>query len=220
MVSGINAEDIDRDEQPLAYSANILYVPIKDRASTTRTEFPQYLPFWDEAFPDDPAEFEYHDPALRAAKDMPNLFRAGIKVRDITPKMGTIITGLDLKGLSDATKDELALLIAQRKVVVLRDQLAFLQTGPDHQQDFMTYFGKLNVQPASGSVIGNPAFHIVYRDDNEEIDVYLRRKTTTTGWHQDVSYERQPPGYVMLGILACPDVGGDTIFADTNEAYR
>lgn len=24
----------------------------------------------------------------------------------------------------------------------------------------------------------------------------------------------------MLGILACPDVGGDTVFADTEEAYR
>lgn len=220
MVLGINAEAIHRDEQPLVYSANIVYLPVNDRASKNRTEFPQYLPFWDEAFHDDPAEFEYHDPALRAAKDMPNLLQAGVKVRDITPRMGTVITGLNLTGLSDATKDELALFIAQRKVVVLRDQLAFLQAGPNHQQDFMTYFGKLNIQPASGSVKGNPAFHISYQDDKENIHAYLRRKTTTTGWHQDVSYERQPPGYVMLGTLACPDVGGDTIFADTSEAYR
>ena len=220
MVSGINAEDIDRGGQPPVYSANIVYVPVKDRASNTRTEFPHYLPFWDEAFYDDPTEFEYHDPALRAAKDMPNLLGAGVKVRDISPRMGTIITGLDLTGLSDATKDELALLVVQRKVVVLRDQLAFLQAGPNHQEDFMTYFGRLNIQPASGSVKGNPAFHVSYQDDKENIDEYLRRRTTTTGWHQDVSYERQPPGYVMLAILACPDVGGDTIFADTNEAYR
>lgn len=43
---------------------------------------------------------------------------------------------------------------------------------------------------------------------------------TTTIWHHDVSYERQPPGYIMLGILACPYVGGDTVVADTTVAYK
>ena len=49
---------------------------------------------------------------------------------------------------------------------------------------------------------------------------FFKHKLTSTLWHQDVSYERQPPGYIMLGILACPDVGGDTVFADTTEAYK
>lgn len=41
--------------------------------SDNRIEFPQYLPVWEETFRDDHTEIEYHDPALRAAKDMPNL---------------------------------------------------------------------------------------------------------------------------------------------------
>lgn len=49
--------------------------------------------------------------------------------------MATMITGLHLKGLSDATKDELALLTAQRKVSFLRDQLEFLQAGRDYRQE-------------------------------------------------------------------------------------
>jgi len=43
---------------------------------------------------------------------------------------------------------------------------------------------------------------------------------STVIWHHDVSYDRQPPGYIMLGILACPDVGGDTVVADTEMAYN
>jgi sulfonate dioxygenase len=35
-----------------------------------------------------------------------------------------------------------------------------------------------------------------------------------------VSYEIQPPGYVMLGLLQGPDVGGDTVFAATDMAYK
>ena len=83
------------------------------------------------------------------------------------------------------------------------------------------HFGKLNYQPVTGSVRDHPGFHIIHRDNNQdEMANFFKVKTTSTLWHQDVSYERQPPGYIMLGILACPDVGGDTVFADTAEAYK
>lgn len=135
--------------------------------------------------------------------------------------MGSILTGVKLKDLSAEAKDELALLIVERKILVLKDQSDFLRAGPRSQQDFMSYFGKLSNQPVSGSVKGYPAFHIIHRDGNEdEIAKFFEYKMTSTLWHHDVSYERQPPGYIMLGILACPDVGGDTVFADTVEAYN
>lgn len=39
-------------------------------------------------------------------------------------------------------------------------------------------------------------------------------------WHSDVTYEEQPPGTTILYALELPDVGGDTGFANTAEAYR
>ncbi len=129
--------------------------------------------------------------------------------------------GIKLETLSPAAKDELALLICERKFVVLREQADFLHSGPQFQVDFMSYFGKLSRQPVSGAIRGYPEFHIIHRDGNQdEIENFFRHKMTATLWHHDVSYERQPPGYVMLGILACPDVGGDTVVADTVEAYK
>ncbi|KAL9615077.1 MAG: hypothetical protein Q9167_000500 [Letrouitia subvulpina] len=212
------------EEGPGVYDVNLPYKPVENETAHRRTEFPEYLPSWDDRkfYHDHHLEFDYEDPANRAAVHMPQLLKSPkVQTKDITPKMGTIISGLNLRNLSDSAKDELAMLISKRKIVVFRDQLEFLSAGPAYQQKFMAYFGKPNIQPVTGSVKGHPGFHIIHRDNNQdEVEAHLQRKMTSTLWHQDVSYEPQPPGYIMLGILACPDVGGDTVFADTEEAYR
>ena len=134
--------------------------------------------------------------------------------------MGSELSGVQLSSMSDAAKDELALLVSERKCVVLRDQ-DFADWGPASQQNFAAYFGKPNYQPVTGSVPGFPGFHIIHRDGNQaEINKFFEHKLTSTLWHQDVSYERQPPGYVILCILQAPEVGGDTVFASTTEAYK
>jgi sulfonate dioxygenase len=219
------AEPAESAEPKTTYDINIPYKPLSEdykRYIKGRTEFPEYLPVWEPGvwFDDFPI-FEYHDPALRANKEKPHLFQSGVTAQPITPRMGTILTGVKLETLSDEAKDELALLICERKVVILREQLDFLRAGPQFQVDFMSHFGKLSIQPVTGAVKGFPQFHIIHRDSNEEeIKRFFETKMTSTLWHHDVSYERQPPGYIMLGILACPDVGGDTVVADTAEAYK
>jgi len=62
----------------------------------------------------------------------------------LTPRVGTEIRGLQLSSLTDAQKNELALLIAERGVVVFRDQ-DFKDIGPEKQKAFGEYFGKLHV---------------------------------------------------------------------------
>ena len=211
-------------EGVVSYDINLPYAPqseVEHKQARLRTEYPDYLPNFDKVWYDPLPEFEYHDPALRADKSKPHLLRHGISIRHMTPKMGSILTGVKLEELSNAAKDELALLMVERKIVVLRDQREFLKAGPKFQQDFMAYYGKPNYQPVTGCVKGFPGFHIIHRDNNEaEIEKFFQHKMTSTLWHQDVSYELQPPGYIMLGILNCPEVGGDTVFADTAEAYK
>ena len=218
------ASDSDNADAIVSYDINLPYksqTQAEHQRARLRTEYPEYLPSWDEYWFDKCPLFEYSDPALLADKSMPNLLGPSVVARDITPKMGTILTGINLANLSKAAKNELALLVVERKIIVLRDQQEFLDAGPQAQQDFMAYYGKPNYQPVTGCVKGFPGFHIIHRDGNEaEVKKFFEHKMTSTLWHQDVSYERQPPGYIMLGILACPDVGGDTVFADTTEAYK
>lgn len=209
-----------KKQEPISYDINIPYVDV-DKQSKITTKYPQYLPSWDPIWFDPLQPFEYEDPALRVRnKSKPNLLPPSAKVSHIQPSLGTIVENVQLTDLSAAGRDELALLIAERKVVAFPDQ-DLIDAGPDAQESFMRHFGKPNYQPVSGSMTDHPAFHIIHRDGNrDEITRFLQQRTTTTLWHQDVSYEIQPPGYVMLGLLQGPDVGGDTVFAATDLAYK
>ena len=206
-------------EIPISYDINIPYIDV-DKKSKISTKYPQYLPSWDPVWFEPLTPFTYNDPALRVRnKSKPNLL-SGAKVTDIQPAIGSVVENVQLSSLSDTAKDELALLISERKVLAFPDQ-DLIDAGPDAQESFMRHFGKPNYQPVSGSMTDHPAFHIIHRDGNrEEIQRFLSQRTTTTLWHQDVSYEIQPPGYVMLGLLQGPEVGGDTVFASTDMAYK
>ncbi|KAK3311930.1 alpha-ketoglutarate-dependent taurine dioxygenase [Apodospora peruviana] len=204
----------------VVYDINLPYTELTPEANKT-TKYHEYLPTWDPIWFEPLKEFEFEDPALRVQdKSLPNLLKDGAKVSHIQPGLGAIIEGVQLNQLDAAAKDELAYLVSHRKVLVFPNQ-DIIDEGPAVQQAFMDYFGKRNYQPVSGTVRGHPGFHIIHRDGNkEEISNFLSRKSTTTLWHQDVSYEMQPPGYVMLGLLQGPEVGGDTVFTATDAAYK
>lgn len=206
-------------DQPLNYDINIPYVDV-NKEHKARTRYPEYLPTWDKVWFDPLPPFEYEDPALRADQSKSNLLNSDAKVTHIQPRIGSYVENVQLNQLSDAAKDELALLVSERKVVAFPNQ-DLIDDGPAAQEKFMRHFGKPNYQPVSGTVRNHPGFHIIHRDGNkEEISRFLEQRTTTTLWHQDVSYEIQPPGYVMLGLLEGPEVGGDTVFAATDIAYK
>jgi sulfonate dioxygenase len=211
---------IEKVSEPLvSYDINLPYTELSSKDNSTK--YPEYLPTWDPVWYDPLPLFPFEDPALRVKdKSKPNLLTNGVTIQDIQPRMGSVVTGLQLSKLSDAAKDELALLVSERKVLAFPEQ-DLIDAGPAAQHEFMKYFGKLNYQPVSGTIKGYPGFHIIHRDGNkEEIAKFFEHKATSTLWHQDVSYEAQPPGYVMLGLLQGPEVGGDTVFAATDEAYR
>jgi sulfonate dioxygenase len=206
---------------PVSYDINLPYTSLDGEIKHT-TNYPNYLPTWDPNVWFDPLPpFEFRDPALRVKDEsLPNLLKSSAKVSHIQPQLGSVVEGVQLNTLSKAAKDELAYFISQRKVAVFPDQ-DLMDVGPAQQHEFMEYFGKLNYQPVSGSISGYPGFHIIHRDGNkDEIARFLDQKTTTTLWHQDVSYEVQPPGYVMLGLLHGPEVGGDTVFTAIDTAYK
>lgn len=207
-------------ETPISYDLVLPYVPL-DKGADKKLRYPEYLPNFDKIWFEPLQPFHFEDPALRVKdKSLPNLLNPDVQLKPIQPRIGTIAEGIQLSKLSNTARDELAYLIAQRKVVAFPNQ-DLIDAGPAAQQEFMNHFGKPNYQPVSGSIKGHPGFHIIHRDGNkEDIARYLETRLTSTLWHQDVSYEIQPPGYVMLGLLEGPEVGGDTVFASTGEAYR
>ncbi|KAJ0340365.1 hypothetical protein COL154_011059 [Colletotrichum chrysophilum] len=204
-------------------------------------KYSQYLPVYDEKTSFPPLQpFEFNDRGLVAHKEKLNLFpkdNSTIKATKLTPVIGTEIRGLQLSKLDDRQKDELALLIADRGVVVFRDQ-DFKDISIEKQKEFGSYFGPLHIhvsifllsarnhtdkscnQPVGAHIKNHLELHNIYLGpDNEYRNRSKSNKLSTIGYHSDVSYEHQSPGVTILTLLSVPETGGDTAWVSQTAAY-
>ncbi|KAL5041936.1 hypothetical protein BDW71DRAFT_201005 [Aspergillus fruticulosus] len=162
---------------------------------------PHYLPTWDhsEKYPR-LQPFTHSDPGLRADPSFPDLLQPGTKIQKLAPTIGSEVTGVQLSSLSSAGKDQLALLVAQRKVVAFRDQ-DFADLPIADALEFGSHFGRHHINPTSGQPEGYPEIHLVHRYSSKgELDAFFADRSSTAAWHSDE--------------------GGDTAFMDQVEAYR
>ncbi|ODV86731.1 hypothetical protein CANARDRAFT_6304 [[Candida] arabinofermentans NRRL YB-2248] len=188
-----------------------------------KLRYPRWAPTWDpnheQAFENIPT-FKHLDRGYFGDPAFSRLFRdASVNTRPISPKLGTEVTGLQLSALDPEQKDDLALLVEQRGVVIFRGQ--DLKTKSfETIKEWGRYFGPLHVHPTSGAPKDHPEFHITFRRGNkdEQKKVFARTLNNLT-FHSDVTYENQPPGITLFGMLQT-STGGDTQFIDTVEAYE
>jgi taurine dioxygenase len=132
-----------------------------------------------------------------------------IRVRKVTPAIGAEIEGVDLsQDIATTVFEEIARAFAENLVVFFRDQ----HLAPGRQIAFGRRFGELHLHPAAPSEPGHPELMIIATDENST-------RANGEGWHSDVSCDGEPPLGSMLYIKSCPDVGGDTLFANMYEAY-
>lgn len=193
------------------------------RKNSEQSNYPEYLPTWDPTQKYEPYSFlKFYDRGVYGDENYKNLLgESGTVLKSLTPKLGTEIRGdLQLSALSDSGKDDLALLVAKRGVVILRDQ-DFSSFGPQFMVDYGKYFGPLHIHPTSGSPDGIPELHVTFRGASKtELSSAFKTSTNSISWHSDVSYELNPPQITFFTVLEGPESGGDTIFADTVEAYK
>ncbi|KAJ7630542.1 hypothetical protein FB45DRAFT_793091 [Roridomyces roridus] len=158
--------------------------------------------------------FNHTDPGLRALEH-PNpraFLQNATSVVEITPRLGTEVHGVNLAELDSDARDEVALEVARRGLVVFRGQEDFMNRGPEFYKSFGEHFGRLHIHPTSGHPEGFPEIHLVYRDANSTFNYERDDAITSTVWHSDVSYELQPPGLTTFFLLSQPATGGDTLF--------
>jgi len=195
---------------------------IEEEGGKTDASYPAYLPTWNHGQKYLALElFTHVEHGLNADPAFKDLFSGG-SIKKLTPTTGSEVTGVQLSQLSAAGKDQLALLVAQRKVVAFRDQ-NFADLPLDIALEFGNYFGRHHIHPTSGSPEGHPELHIVHRygkPGTSEFDSFLAGRNSSVSWHSDVTYEAQPPGTTFLYIFDGPEEGGDTLFTNQAEAYN
>lgn len=107
--------------EPISYDINI---PYKDLSEDTvsKIKHPEHNRSWDPVWFDLLPPFDFEDPALRVQdKSLPELHEAGFKLSRITPRLGSVVSRIQLNKPSSAAKDELAYLITQRKVLAFEN---------------------------------------------------------------------------------------------------
>lgn len=163
--------------------------------------------------------FEACDHGKDADPSFPNLLKTA-EVKELTANIGAEVKGVQLSKLNRAGQDELALFVAQNKVVAFRDQ-DFADLPIQEALDFAEYYGPSHIHQTSGAPKGYPGVHLVHRSatDTTAKD-YFEERTNSITWHSDVTFEMQPPGTTFLYLLDGPSAGGDTLFANMAEAYR
>ena len=185
------------------------------------SQYPHYLPTWS---PNQkiatPQPFDYLEHGKDADPTLSHLLDQSTETTHITPATGSEVVGVQLSSLSSQGKDELALFVAQRKVVVFPNQ-DFVDLPIPQILDYCSYFGRFSIHPVGPVAEGYPEIHIAHHGggDNRLADSVSRR-VTSMAWHMDGSVECQPPGLVFLYMLECPEFGGDTVFSNTVEAYN
>ncbi|KAL2839122.1 hypothetical protein BJY01DRAFT_257840 [Aspergillus pseudoustus] len=183
-------------------------------------KYARYLPYHTPGLQPPLEEFTHQDPGRRADSSYPNLLTNGVKAVEITPNIGTELVGIQLSALNATQKDELALLAAERGVVLFRDQ-DFADTGPDHQREFGRHFGPLHTHQMGGHIKDFPEILPVYRDFvSGAVDNEISNNVSSIKWHSDMSYEINGMGTTIFYPLEVPPSGGDTLYLSTTAAYE
>ncbi|KAF2649798.1 TauD-domain-containing protein [Lophiostoma macrostomum CBS 122681] len=143
----------------------------------------------------------YADPTKKSLLD------AATKVNKLTPYIGTELEGVQLSQLTNAQRDELALLAAERGVVFFRDQDITI----DQQYELTKHYG---LQDRDPSQVDPRHVTILGRDD--DIRAFANYGSD---FHSDHSFEANPPAYTILRLIRVPETGGDTIWTSQTALY-
>ncbi|CCH40934.1 Alpha-ketoglutarate-dependent sulfonate dioxygenase [Wickerhamomyces ciferrii] len=157
---------------------------------------------------------EYVERGIGADPEKKALFSGAKQVVNLTKYIGTEIIGLQLQDLNEKQLDELALLIAERVVVVFRDQ----DLSPQKHLEIGSYYGEVEVHPLTAQVL--PGSTVVWDKFNRGGPlIEFQKGASGSYWHTDLDHEFSPAGITHLHLDSIPSVGGDTGYISGYAAF-
>ena len=131
-----------------------------------------------------------------------------MKIEQVTPAIGAEISDIDLNHLSSKELDDIYGALIEHKVIFFRDQ----DLTPEAHLAFAKSFGE-----------PEPPHPIYPSIEGYENIVLLKSgagsKPDTNDWHKDMTFKANPPFTSILHAIQVPDVGGDTMWSNTNAAF-
>lgn len=130
-----------------------------------------------------------------------------LEVRRLTVRTGAELLGVDLRRLDDHDVAEIRQALLAHRVVFFRDQ----EIDGREQIAFASRLGTLTR--------GHPTLP-GGTDEPEIYDMDSITGSSANHWHTDVTFVEHPPTFSVIRALVVPEVGGDTLWANTVAAYR
>lgn len=151
---------------------------------------------------------------LAQSSSQPVSSTQSLQVTRLEPTIGAEISGIDLsQPITSALRDELRALLLEHKVIFFRDQ--HIDTA--QQIAFAQQFGELYVHPTTQqNDTSKPHAHLIQAQDDRK----LYGPRTSGRWHTDTSWLLQPTLGAVLRAVDLPEIGGDTLWADTAAVYQ
>lgn len=129
-----------------------------------------------------------------------------MEVIRLSGSLGAEVRDLKLSTTSSAQSDEIAQLLTEHLVLFFPDQ--FL-TRLEHTR-FAQHFGEL---------AGHPNLDNPFADTPEIFELSASRGSIADEWHSDITFQPEPSVMAILNMVKCPDIGGDTMWANMYKAY-
>jgi alpha-ketoglutarate-dependent taurine dioxygenase len=129
-----------------------------------------------------------------------------VKVRRLTVRIGAELSNVALREATDAQVAEVRAALLAHRVVFIRQQ----DLSARQQIDFARRLGPLTQ--------GHPTLPVI---DGEELilDLDSLAGGAANHWHTDVTFVDRPPMFSILRAMVLPEVGGDTLWANTVAGY-
>ena len=149
------------------------------------------------------------DSVIRTQAQVSTTGQSGIALKRISPAIGVEVSGIDLRQpMTPEQYTELRQALVAHKVLVFRDQNI---TAAQHVA-FARRFGDLELHPV---LPHHPDHHeLVLLGGNSKIP------GTENVYHTDVSWRETPSMASVLRCVECPEVGGDTVWINMEQAYE
>ena len=135
--------------------------------------------------------------------------KTSLKVELVAPALGAEVSNASIESAikDDDLFSEIRALLLKHKVLFFRDQ----DISPATHVAFARKFGELETHPVLPSHPDYPELLLLNRDTK-----YSYENT----WHCDATWRAEPPFGAVLRCVVCPDVGGDTMWANMALAYE
>ncbi|MDE0226553.1 MAG: TauD/TfdA family dioxygenase [Gammaproteobacteria bacterium] len=127
------------------------------------------------------------------------------EVSKVSPSLGAEVRGLSLAHAGPAEADEILDLLHEHLVLFFPGQH---MTTEEHIE-FGKHFGHIEGHPNVRNRTPYP----------EILELVGSRGGVADEWHSDLTFQSEPSILSILRVVTCPDVGGDTMWANMYKAY-